>query len=122
MRKFKNSDYDILRGWFHGWNLPAPPQEVLPRLGLICDDVACGFMYIADRRIGWLDFYISNPESKESIRDRVLDEITATLIESAKRFKLKGIMANTQIKAVTERAMLHRFEYLGEFSALFRRL
>lgn len=121
VRDYKQSDYNTIARWYESHNQPVPPEDLLPPLGIIDPNVACGFMILCDCNLAILEFYITNPESPKDVRDRVLDQITEDLIKYGKAIGIDHFKADTQIPAVRTRAEKHGFKYIGEFSGLFLR-
>jgi hypothetical protein len=117
---YEAKDYETLFRWYRLHALPVPPQDLLPKFGLIDPQVAAGFLITTDSGLGIIDFYISNPESKTKERDQVLSLITDGLLSHGRKIGLKYFQCTSQIPSVKNRAVRHGFQYLGEYSFFYR--
>jgi hypothetical protein len=120
VRAYRDEDFDELASWYEAWGQKVPKKEFLPSLGYIAEGVAAGFMYNVENKLGLIDFYISNPKSKTSMRDSALDHITRLLICDAGFKNLKAVTTTTKLQAIKERAKKHNFDNIGECTMLFR--
>jgi len=114
----KEKHYDSICEWFKKRNLNAPKSSMLSNNGIIVPDIACGFLYLTDSSLGFLDFYISNPMSDEKKRHKALEIITNNLIMWAKDCDVSHLLANSQIKTIQKLAFDNGFKDLG-FSLTF---
>lgn len=117
VRRFNHDeDYNSLCLWLQGRGLLFPSQELLPKLGYICDNVGCGFMYVAEKKLGLFEWYVTNHEAAEGLRERALDAITAHLFADAKKMGLKIVIANTRVNRIKKLATQFNMKYVGEHS------
>jgi hypothetical protein len=116
MRTYADKDYQMISHWCALRDMAPPPEWSLPDLGLIVDDVACGFLILTNNNCAFLDFYISNPNSEKKIRDDALDSITEELVGLSKDLKIKLLMANSRSFPIIERAKRFDFETVGEMT------
>jgi len=120
MRKFQSEDFQVFKEWHEKRGLSVPSEAALPRLGLIEDDLAAGFLIQTDCRLGFLDFYVTNPDAPKKDRAKAIEEISAKLIEAAHRLGIKVLMCNTGFSSLKKLAEKYRFTYLGEYSSYSR--
>lgn len=116
IREYEDRDYESICKWLTLRDMPPIPEWSLPPHGMIVEGVACGFLIVMDNNFGMLDFYISNPHSDKSSRDKALDHITHDLINLGKDLSLKMILCSTKSRAVKERARKHGFRSDGQFT------
>jgi hypothetical protein len=121
-REYQAHDYEQITRWYKRRALVSPVPGYLPKTGFIVDDIAAGFLYLTDSRLGILDCFISNPTSEQDERDAALNLITKSLLTAAVNLECKAIKADTQSRAIAKRAMNHGFKYVGDFSAFIREL
>ena len=121
VREFELSkDYETVYRWWVLHEQNPIPEDALPTYGLIDQEVAAGFLLVTDSTVGFLDFYVSNPQSNPKDRGRVLNMITQGLIEQSRKMGIKYLHCSSALPAVKNRAMKHGFEYIGEFSFFSR--
>lgn len=117
MKLFAKEDLEILQEWFISRNLVAPELSHLPQIGLIEEGVAAGFLIQAECKIGFLEFYISNPRASKEERETALYNITKALSERAKAVGITRLMFNTKFPTLKVLADRFGFQYLGEYSS-----
>lgn len=65
----KEKDYEELTKWWKFWRFPIPHIDSLPDTGIMISvdgvDVVCGFLYLTNSNMCWIEFIVSNPEVKE---------------------------------------------------------
>lgn len=108
MRNVTSHDIPLILSWLEKRGLKVD-KSLIPPVGIIEDNCACGFIIHCDNNTGILDWFITNPDMPDDLRDQALDGITSLLIESAKRAGLKQIHCHTKIEAVKSRAERHGF-------------
>lgn len=121
IKRYLKEDYPYLESWYKAKGLYVPTMDDLPTYGLIEPNVAAGFLVLTDARVGWLEYYITNPDSDVSRRGKALDEITDGLIDYGKKFGLKYFKADTTLTCIGQRAIKHGFEYMGKHAVYFKR-
>ncbi len=89
----------------------------LPRIGYVCvheggEFIAAGFLRRIEGNIGWFDGLISNPEATGVVRNEALDTIVESLVEHAKKLKIKRIIAHTVDESIEVRSKRHKFRSL----------
>lgn len=120
MRLYESDDYAALKSWFQARGVSAPAPSALPRLGVIVDGIAAGFLIQTDTSIACIDFYISNPEIEPHRRDHALDLITKALLKHAKRLGFKYVKSTTYLDVIAKRAKAHGFNEVGMFRTFVR--
>lgn len=115
----QNIHYRMLCAWWESRGLPIIPIDMLPTYGLIVDQIAAGFLIVTDCNLGFLEFYITNPESDKSKRDIAIDKITSALIRYGQAVGISNFKCDTQIPAIRDRAEKFGFKFIGQFSNYF---
>jgi hypothetical protein len=114
LEKFSfDEHFEEITRWFTHWGLMSPKREMLSSNGIIVRDIACGFLYLTDSSMAFLDFYISNPKSKKEDRAKALSMITKNLIAWAKEYGVTNLLANSQIKTIQNLAVENGFQPYG---------
>lgn len=62
-----------IREWGSKHSFDLPIAELLPQLGLVVNDAACGFLYQTDSKLGWLEWVYANPNKSKEERKEALD-------------------------------------------------
>lgn len=117
MRPFENGDILEISAWFKVRGLQSPALAQLPAIGFIEEATAAGFLIRAECGIGFLDFYISNPDASSRERATSFKEITRALTAKARAHGIKLIMFNTKYPTLKKLAGDLQFKYLGEYSS-----
>lgn len=112
MRRVRTADCLELGRWY-SLQAEKPPSVALPKVGLIEDGVAAGFLYQADGGLGLIDGYVSNPEASSTERHKALNEITVELMRIANENGITNVIALTKDPSIAIRATMHGFKDLG---------
>jgi hypothetical protein len=115
-RAFEPWDYPMIAEWYRSQMEPCPPIDLLPKNGFIVEDICAGFLYLTDSRLGIIDCYISNPEVSKDLRDKALNLVTLEIIDKAREYNCRVLMATSNVAAVKRRTELHGFKYVCENS------
>jgi len=88
-RYFEAKDYENLLKWWKFWRFPAPSLNSLPTTGMIVNlngvDAVCGFIYLTNSNMCWLEFIVSNPDVKnKEDREMCINECINRLCDLAK--------------------------------------
>lgn len=90
-------------------NKNAITMKTLPKIGYIAFynkvPVAAGFLARVEPNMGMLDSFTSNPYLGSQIRHEALKLVIDTLIDDAKRMKLKRIIAMSKDSGILNRAL-----------------
>ena len=94
IRIAKHTDYEMLKEWWGFWRFPAPSIKSLPQYDLGCfngviaseegKDLACGFMYITNSDMVWIEFIVTNPKTTAEERNNAILSVLDELSFSAK--------------------------------------
>lgn len=109
IREYKNEDYALLSKWWkaHDWEPPA--ECMLPVYGLICNEIAAGFMYSTDSKLFWVEWFISDPDSDPEQRNRAVDIVVDKLCDYAKISGAKAVFSSTNKPSFENRLLKHGF-------------
>lgn len=122
MRNFRRDDYQTLCEWMAKRGRQGPEFIFLPPIGLIEDNVACGFLIQCDNKCGILDFFITNPNIPRAERIETIDKIAESLIFIAGLNGLSLLKCDTMAESIKEMAKRHGFSGDGLYSAFSRRI
>lgn len=120
MRDFEPQDYTTIAAWYRGHGQPVPPFRVLPEIGFIVDDVAAAFLYQTDGGICLLENYIRNPDIDSTDADQALDELTKTLLATAKEIGFKKVIGLTRNDRIVARAENNGMSNIGQYKMIVR--
>ena len=86
--------------WLSKHSFALPPENMLPvKTGFIVEGIACGFLYITNSSLGWLEWVFSNPEKPKEERDQALDLIFNKAQERAKELGISALFSAAGIPA-----------------------
>ena len=122
MKKYENSDYDMICEWYRARELMSPRRKDLPTLGFIVPGVAAGFLVQTDCAVAILDFFIANPAVGRKKRNSALNEIMTALIAQANWLGFRMISASSKLECTQNRATNHGMKFSGYFSMFSREL
>lgn len=92
--------------------------KTLPKIGYIATidgmTVAAGFLRRVEPCFAQIDTLVSNAYCGSILRHEGITNIVDSLIEEAKKLKLKGIIAHTQDKGTLERAISMGFHVIPQ--------
>lgn len=118
VKRFRhNKHYNIFTSWITKRKLDIP--ESYPKFGFVVyfgnTPIAIAFLRQVEGGYVHFDSLISNPDIKSpEIRNKSLDFLTAKMIETAKRLKLKGIFAYSTDNNIIIRAQKHGFTLMQD--------
>lgn len=92
IRPYTKLDYVRLESWWKGHKWTPLHSDCLPETGFIVNNICAGFLYKTDSNIAILEFVIADPESDKKERDKALDCLFDTLINTAKEMGFHNIM------------------------------
>lgn len=123
IRPYEIHDYMTLFDWWTAHKWTAPAIDMLPRVGLVVDDICAGFLYQTDSKIAWLEFIVSNPKSDKYKREEALDLLISSCINQAKDMGFKAIFTSVKHPKLKERYVQHGFTVGDEGTTeMFRRI
>ena len=112
LTQYTCSYFGLLNEWLITQNHSACRDDELPDHGIVCliDDkpVAAGFLRACEG-IAFLDSFVTNPASTSSDRDTALNQITDSLILTAKCKGFKKVVCITSSLDIAKRAQQQGF-------------
>lgn len=106
----------ILLEWTVDRGINSTLVEDLPEYGVMAFEhdlpIAAGFLRKVEGGYAMLDSLITNPNAPPDIRNVILDRVTTKLIDTARRNKLKALIANSLDKNTLMRSAKHGFTSL----------
>ena len=118
MRSYEQKDYTTVKKWIGDRGFNIPDREDIPSVGIIEDDVACGFLILTDVNVGIIDFFVSNPKAKPIEAGKALDHITHALVQKAKSLGLSRVECSTKKDSIVKLAQKHNFRTMGHYTIL----
>ncbi len=110
MRKLTESDYETLCEWWKAWKWPPVEKDFLPDNGtggyVIEKDgvmIVAGFVYITNSKVALLEWIISNPEYRETDRDKAITCLIKAIETLIKDWGYKYVFSVGRTKALIER-------------------
>lgn len=92
VREIRESDWETMQDWWTKWNWPRMPKDLLPMNGcgglMVYKEqelIACGFLYLSNSKVAWLDWIVSNPEYRHKDRKEALSMLITSLEEVARQ-------------------------------------
>lgn len=105
--KFNYEEHAVMVGkWLTKHSFPLPPKDLLPDIGFLVDDAACGFLYTTNSKLGWVEWVFSNPEKPKEDRAAALDVVFKLLENVANQVGITALFSAASIPgyaAVLER-------------------
>jgi len=103
--KIKLKDKEEINKWWLAWGLEKPHDDCLSPNGFIISknnlNIAAGYLYLTDAKIGYVDFLVSNPEYRDKDRNKLITELIDYLVNIGLNKDCRFIWAtssNTNIK------------------------
>src|SRR6266851_5533271 len=89
MRPFIESDLTEINSWYAKRGQTGLVSSVLPEYGAIEPGVGAAFLYCTEGGVGFLESYISNPDSEKEARRIALHQVTEMIVGHARGRGLK---------------------------------
>lgn len=96
----RNRDYEMLMRWWVARDHEVVPSNLLPKLGVIVDDIAAGFLYQTDSKLGILENFITSPDASPRQSHQALTEVTRELREFAETAEIETLVVFTKRPSV----------------------
>lgn len=98
--------YEVLSEWWRGHGQPPPPPEILPPTGAVVPGICAGFLYVANAKVGFLDWFISNPKfGNKRQKNESIDYVILSLFKMGAHLGLKRLSATTDMTRPAQRAI-----------------
>ena len=110
IRRFNDSDYEMVCSWWKQHEWPSIPLDFLPKVGIIIDDCAAGFLYSTDSKICWLEFIVVDPRSDKAKRRAALDTLISSASEIAKEMGHSVIFTSASHEGLISRYINDGFQ------------
>jgi hypothetical protein len=110
IRRYKNEDYGTLKEWWVAQNWPPVPEDNLPQMGYVVEDICAGFLYQTDSKCAILEWIISNPNSDSTKRDKALDLLIKTILEETRNLGYQTILSWISHPRLMTRFLKHDFK------------
>lgn len=115
MRRYVESDYQQIKSWLIKRDRSYPQADNLPTIGLIVDDVACGFLIKTDTKTAIMEYFISNPDASIFKINEAIDLIILGLTELAEDNGFKYIKCDSNLRSIQRKALKNGFIPIGNY-------
>lgn len=95
--RISQADYDLICGFWVGRGSP-PPRNILPTLGVIADEMACGFLYLdaSGSGVAVMAWTATNPSAAVLARGRAMIYVLDFLESEAGSLGYHTVMSTHQ--------------------------
>ncbi len=122
IRRYVDSDYTTVSGWYRERNMIPVPKDMLPPTGIFIPGIACAHICFTDSNVAFFEGFISNPETSHRERKEALDMTIDYFMRLAKDRGCKGAFVLCQHPTISKGCKEARFSDLGEHRMFFREL
>jgi hypothetical protein len=125
LHKFSYHEHaEEVRRWGKKHAFPLPPEQMLPDTGFIVNEIACGFLYVTNSSLGWIEWVFSNPEKTKEERAEGLDLVFKAVQKLSKELGIQALFSAAATKAYanvlerngfneTDKSVTHYLKILG---------
>lgn len=113
-RLHTENDLETLNHWYKGHGGTGIDAGCLPKIGIIVEDIAAGFLYRTDSDIAFLDNFVSNPNAKPREVYRAINFILEHLTQAAVEMGYKRMFGFTKKDSMHRRAVDAGFKPASE--------
>jgi len=107
-------NYNVLVEWWKGYSWEAIPQECLPEIGFIVNDVVAGFIYKTDSNICLMEWIIGNPQADKDLRKKSISLLLNHLCDIAKNMGYKMCFTYTKNTSLIDSLEHNEFQKTDE--------
>lgn len=116
MRRFEPADIDEVNGWCAARGLDPLDPAALPPVGFVEPGLAAGWLYRTDADLALVEGLVTNPTVPLRQRSRAVDAVTRALLDEAKAFGVRRVVAFCREPGVARRAVRLGFAQAGEYT------
>jgi len=106
MREFTDEDFEQINAWRIERGAKILPMDAYPKMGLIEDGVAAGFLTITDAHWVIAENFVSNPKAYKGDREKAILEMIETFEQYAVKCGYRFLLAVTNHPKIEEYAKL----------------
>ena len=120
---YTKDDYKVLQSWWDARKIAHIPERYLSTMGIMVENVACGFIYTTDSAMAIIENFVSNPETPKDIRNKALDLIIECMLDYCLATGIESIVAFSELPVIVERAK--KFSFVvpeGSYKMMTRRV
>lgn len=122
VKEYLNKDFEEIDSWFFQRTSTHLEKDLLSKNGWIIPRAACGFLYLTNSKVAYLDTFVTNPDCPQEFRHEAIQLITDKIINYAKELHIKMLLCNTKVGTIKEFAIKNEFNYTGIHSSFSRRI
>lgn len=120
VNQYTENDYGEIYSWFNKRHITPPEKWALSNEGFIVRGVAAGFLYLTNSSLGFIDMFVSNPDSSSADRKNAIDMIMARLLMVARNEEIRVLVCSTKFQGVEEIPLRHGFKKTGQHMSFAR--
>lgn len=102
--------YKQIAQWQESKGRKPIPIFYFPKVGVVAQDFACGFLVRTDTPVCYLEYFIANPKTTQCERKKALTSIASFLCTEAARRGFRFAAMDTKIPTIKEIAREIGFE------------
>jgi len=109
IRILTEEDYETIMKWWTWWEWPVLPRHMLPDNGksgyMVEKDgelIVCGFLYLTNSKIAWLEWIVSNPDYREKDRKDAIEMLINHVEKDSVTLGITHILSLTKSKSLLD--------------------
>lgn len=114
--------YKMLCDWLSAYGIKAPPIGSLPKVGVIVNGAACGFLYRTDSSIAFMDGICCKKSVSGDLRRRSIDLVIDELKRIAPKYGVEMIIGFSKIRSMCERAVADDWIKESSYSVFYKKV
>lgn len=109
-RFFEPTDYEMIASWWKAHEWQPIPLNFLPKIGIIVNEQAAGFIYSTDSKICLLEWIVVDPCAEKLARREALDFLFFQSEVIAKELGFQAIFSSVSHQGLLDRYKKHNFK------------
>lgn len=109
VRLLTEKDYETIVKWWKWWRWPVLPQSMLPdggKGGYMIEKngtpIICGFVYLTNSKIAWLEWIVSNPDYREKDRKQAIEMLINHVEDDCKSLGMTHVFSIGRSKSLID--------------------
>lgn len=114
IRRYEDSDYELMSSWYIKRDLEPIPKASIPNIGYVAENKAAAFLCVTDSSFCFIEFLIASPETTKEERKKYTHELNLRLFKDAKSLGFNKIINYMENKSVINNLKEIGFEQKGQ--------